>query len=115
MRVIINESQYNELNKVDDVYDNLKPYFRRRVKFIDIPKAIDDMLNNAHRFYHNEPSSSYLTKSIVRNVVWETIPIEWGSSDDFENINNYLSIMSANIMDKYGENIKRLVRKKLDK
>lgn len=111
MKIIITEEQFNELNKVDDVYNNLKPYFRRRVKFIDIPKAINETFNLTNRLYHKEPSSSHLTKNIVRMVVWETIPVEWGGSDDFENINNYLNIMSANIMDKYGEYIKKLVKK----
>ena len=113
MKIIITEEQYNELTKVDDVYDGLSPYFRRRIEFIDIPQSINQLMNNVHRFYENKVSVDYLVKRIISAIVWETIPAEMGYNTSME-LFEYHDIMSANIMDKYGEYIKRLVKKKLD-
>lgn len=114
MKIIISEEQYNELNKVDDVYNNLKPYFRRRIKYINIPEAIDRVIKNIDRFYEKNVTLNYLVKRIIGNVVWETIPNEMGANTSME-LFEYHDTMAANIMDKYGEYIKRLVKKKLGK
>ena len=114
MKIVITESQYKELNNVDEVYNNLKPYFRRRVKFIDIPKAIDKVINNMGRFYGKDTTLDYLVKRIISSVVWKTIPDEMGANTNME-LFEYHDTMAANIMDKYGEYIKRLVKKKLGK
>jgi len=114
MKLIITEEQYKELNKFDDVYDGLRPYFRRRVKFIDIPEAIDKVTNNIYHYYDMYANIDYLVKRIASNVVWETIPMEMGANTNKE-LFEYHDTMAANIMDKYGEYIKRLVRKRMDK
>jgi hypothetical protein len=44
MKIIITEEQYNELNKVDDIYDGLNPYYRRRINFINIKSNIDERI-----------------------------------------------------------------------
>ena len=113
MRIIINESQYDELNKIDDVYDGLKPYFRRRIKYINIPEAIDRVIKNIDRFYDKTATFHYLVTRVISNVVWETIPDEMGANTNME-LFEYHDTMAANIMDKYGEYIKRLVRKRMD-
>jgi hypothetical protein len=112
MKIIITEEQYNELINVDDVYDGLSPYFRRRIEFIDIPQSIEQIMKNVHRFYENKVSVDYLVKRVISTIVWETIPAEMGSNTSKE-LFEYHDIMSANIMDKYGEYIKRLIKKKL--
>ena len=114
MKIIITEEQYNELNKADDVYNNLTPYFRRRVNLIDIPKTIEDKISFLYQDWYKQMSMNYLVRLVVNHIVWETIPSEWGGSDDTRNLGDYNKIMFANIMDKYGEYIKRLVKKKLD-
>ena len=115
MRIIITEEQYNELNKVDDVYNNLKPYFRRRVNFIDMPERIERNVSLFDSNWYKQMSMSYLLRLVINNILWETIPTEWADTESSVNIGEYNAIMSANIMDKYGEYIKRLIKKKLGK
>lgn len=113
MKIIITEEELRNKINVDDVYNGLSPYFRRRIEFIGIPQSINQIMKNVHRFYENKVSVDYLVKRIISAIVWETIPSEMGyniSKELFE----YHDIMSSNIMDKYGEYIKRLVKKKLD-
>ena len=113
MKIIITEEQYNELNKADDVYNNLTPYFRRRVNFIDIPKRIERNVSLFDSDWYKQMSMNYLVRLVVNHIVWETIPSEWGGSDDTRNLGDYNKIMFANIMDRYGEYIKKLIIKKL--
>ena len=114
MKLIITESQYNELNKVDDVYDGLKPYFRRRIKYINIPETIHKVIENIDQFYHKTATFHYLVTRIISSVVWKTIPDEMGANTSME-LFEYHDTMAANIMDKYGDYIKRLLKKKLGK
>jgi hypothetical protein len=89
MKIIITEEQYNELNKADDVYNNLTPYFRRRVNLIDIPKTIEDKISFLYQDWYKQMSMNYLVRLVVNHIVWETIPSEWGGSDDTRNLGDF--------------------------
>ena len=102
MKLIITESQYNELNKVDDVYNDLDPYYRRRINYIDIKEDIDMRIGFR--------SMNVLKKSprgidghindIIHNVVWKTIPDEWGGSED-DRLVGYVYEMMDRVKKKY--------------
>ena len=102
MKIIITEEQYDKLNKVDDVYNDLDPYYRRRVKYIDIKDDIDMRIGFR--------SMNVLKKSprgidghindIIHNVVWKTIPDEWGGSED-ERLFDYVNEMTDRVKKKY--------------
>ena len=64
MKIIITEEQYNELNKADDVYDGLSPYFRRRVNFIDIPKTIEAKVAFLWQYWYKQMSMNYLVRLV---------------------------------------------------
>lgn len=113
MKLIITEEQYNQLVNIDDVFNGLKPYFRRRIEYVNIPDVIEQKVGLLNQYWHKKPTINYLVTRVIHNVIWETIPFDWGGSDDMTNLQDYVNTMSVNIMDKYGEYIKRLVRKKL--
>ena len=102
MKLIITESQYKELNKFDDVYDGLDPYYRRRVKYIDIKDDIDmrigfrgmNVLKKSPRGIDGH------INDIIHNVVWNTIPDEWGGSED-ERLFDYVNEMTDRVKKKY--------------
>jgi len=106
MKLIITESQYNELRKVDDVYDDLDPYFRRRINFVNIKSSIDERIGyrTAAVLKHDPNGLAGHLTNIIHRVVWETIPDEWGGSDD-RKLHVYADIMFNRLKEKYGKYI----------
>ena len=106
MKLIITESQYNELNKVDDIYDGLNPYYRRRINFINIKSNIDERIGyrTAKVLKHDPRGLVGHFNDIIHNVVWSTIPDEWGGSED-DKLVGYVYEMMERIKMKYGEYI----------
>jgi hypothetical protein len=102
MKLIITESQYKELNKIDDIYDGLDPYYRRRIDYIDIKDDIDmrigfrgmNVLNKSPRGIDGH------INDIIHNVVWNTIPSEWGGTED-ERLFDYVNEMTDRVKKKY--------------
>jgi len=106
MKLIITESQYNELNKVDDIYDGLNPYYRRRINFINIKSNIDERIGyrTAKVLKHDPRGLVGHFNDIIHNVVWSTISDEWGGSED-DKLVGYVYEMMERIKIKYGEYI----------
>ena len=106
MKLIITESQYNELNKVDDIYDGLNPYYRRRINFINIKSNIDERIGyrTAKVLKHDPRGLVGHFNDIIHNVVWSTISDEWGGSED-DKLVGYGYEMMERIKMKYGEYI----------
>jgi hypothetical protein len=106
MKLIITESQYNELNKVDDIYDGLNPYYRRRINFINIKSNIDERIGyrTAKVLKHDPRGLVGHFNDIIHNVVWSTISDEWGGSED-DKLVGYVYEMMERIKMKYGEYI----------
>jgi hypothetical protein len=106
MKIIITESQYNELNKVDDIYDGLNPYYRRRINFINIKSNIDERIGyrTAKVLKHDPRGLVGHFNDIIHNVVWSTISDEWGGSED-DKLVGYVYEMMERIKMKYGEYI----------
>jgi hypothetical protein len=114
MKLIITESQYKELNKIDDIYDGLDPYYRRRIDYIDIKDDIDMRIGFRQVFPSQREAlhgrMNVLKKSprgidghindIIHNVVWSTIPDEWGGSED-DKLVGYVYEMMDRIKKKY--------------
>ncbi len=113
--IIITEEQYKQLTGTDDVFTELSPYFRRRANFIDIPKTIEDKVSFLYQDWYKQMSMKYLVSLVVNHIVWETVPSEWGGSEDTENLSVYNKIMFAKIMDKYGKFIEKILKEKLKK
>ena len=103
MKIIITESQYNELNKFDDVYDGLDPYYRRRIDFIDIKGEIDRRIDNTTSKYIqlNPRGISGRIHDIIHGVAWDTIPSEWGGILDDDKLIDYVNEMTDRIKKKY--------------
>jgi hypothetical protein len=103
MRVIITESQYKELNKIDDIYDDLDPYYRRRINFINIKSNIDERIGyRTAKVLRNDPRGlvGHLN-DIISRVVWETIPDEWDTDLEDKKKSNYIDEMTDRIKKKY--------------
>jgi hypothetical protein len=115
MKIIITEEQYKQLTGTDDVFTELSPYFRRRANFIDIPKTIERNVSLFDSNWYKQMSMNYLQRLVINNVIWETVPSEWGGSEDSENLSVYNKIMFAKIMDKYGKFIEKILKEKLKK
>lgn len=116
MKIIITESQYNELTKVDDVYDGLDPYYRRRIKMINISDKIDEKIDWVLKNYYvrdiiSDKELAKLIREIVRRLIWESRV--WGPEWDDDKIDEYDDLMGNRIMDKYGDEIKRKTIEKL--
>lgn len=106
MKLIITESQYNELNKLDDIYDDLDPYYRRRINYIDIKDNIDMRIGyrTAKALKHDSRNLVGHMNNIIHHVLWSTIPDEWGGSDD-RKLHVYADIMFNKLKEKYGKYI----------
>ena len=116
MKLIITESQYKELNKFDDVYDDLDPYYRRRINFINIKSNIDERIGyrTAKVLKHDPRGLVGHFNDIIHFVVWDTIPDEWGANSEDEKLIKYHHEMSERIRKKYGNYIKEILLKKLE-
>ena len=116
MRIIITEEQYNELNKIDDIYDDLDPYYRRRIDFIDIKSEIDRRIDNTTAKYIklNPRGFTGRVSDIIFGVVWVTIPNEWGANSEDEKLIKYHYEMTERIRNKYGNYIKETLLQKLE-
>ena len=115
MKIIITESQYNELNKIDDVYDGLDPFFRRRIHFINIKSDIDERIGyrTAKVLKHDPRGLAGHMNDIIHHVVWSTIPSEWGGTED-DRLFDYTNEMTDRIKMKYGKYIKEKLKKILE-
>jgi hypothetical protein len=115
MKIIITEEQYNELNKVDDVYDGLNTYYRRRINFIDIKSNIDRRIENTTSKYLKLNLRGFIGRvnDIIIGTVWETIPNDWYSLED-ERANDYVNEMIDRVKKKYGNYIKEKLNKILE-
>ena len=115
MKIIITEEQYNELNKLDDIYDDLDPYYRRRIDFIDVKSEIDRRINNTTSKYLELNPRGFIGRvnDIITGVAWETMPNDWYSLED-ERANDYVNEMSERIRKKYGNYIKETLLQKLE-
>ena len=113
MKIIITESQYNELNKVDDVYDGLDPYYRRRIHFINIKSDIDRRIDfrTANVLKHDPRGFAGHVHDIIRHTVWSTIPHESYEEEVDERFRHYGTVMYDRIKMKYG----RYIIEKLNK
>ncbi len=118
MKIIITEEQYKELTKVDDVFDNLSPYFRRRIKIVDIMDTIDSKIDWVLKSVdvHLLPSDKgleRLVKDVIDRVIWTTewTEVNWDIDDD--KLVEYEDLMMGRILEKYGNYIKKNIIKKL--
>jgi hypothetical protein len=117
MKIIITESQYNELNKIDDIYDNLDPYFRRRVETANISDKIDEkidwVLDNYELKYvsSRDRALSIVLKEVVKRLIW--LSRVWGPDWDEGKSDEYDDLMGKRIMDRYGDEIKRKILEKI--
>jgi hypothetical protein len=116
MKIIITESQYNELNKVDDVYDGLDPYYRRRIDFIDIKGEIDRRIDNTTSKYIklNPRGIAGRIYDIISGVVWDTIPYEWETEIEDIKKSTYVVNMIDKVKMKFGNYIKERLNKILE-
>ena len=113
MKIIMTESQYDELSKVDDVYDGLDPYFRRRINYINIKSDIDERIEyrTAKVLKHDPRGLAGHMNDIIHNVVWETIPDEWDTEIGDETKSSYADMMFDKIKMKYGKYIIKQLNK----
>lgn len=107
MKLIITESQYKELYKLDDVYDGLDPYYRRRVKYIDIKDDIDRSIGfrSMNVFKKSPRGIDGHLNDIIHRVAWETVSDEWNESAD-DKLVTYVYEMMDRINKKYGNYIR---------
>jgi len=115
MKIIITESQYNKLVNADDVYYGLEPYYRRRINYINIKSDIDERIGyrTAKVLKHDPRGLAGHMNDIIHNVVWETIPDEWGGSED-DRLFDYTKEMKDRIKMKYGKYIIEKLNKILE-
>jgi hypothetical protein len=119
MKIIISESQYDEMIGVDDIYDGLDPYYRRRIKMADISDKIDEKIDWVLGYYDTRNLSpekaasglAILMKEVVRRLIWESRV--WGPEWGDDEIDEYDDLMGNRIMDKYGDEIKRKIIEKI--
>ena len=102
MKFIITESQYKELGKIDSVYYGLDPYYRRRIDYIDIKSAIDERIGyRTASVLRNDPRGIVgHINDIIHNLVWSTIPSEWGGTED-DRLVGYVYEMMDRVKKKY--------------
>lgn len=102
MKIIITEEQYKKLNKIDDVYDGLDPYYRRRINYINIKSDIDERIGyrTAKVLKHDPRGGAGHMNDIIHHVVWNTIPSEWGGTED-DRLLDYTKEMTDRIKKKY--------------
>ena len=115
MRIIITEEQYNELNKIDDIYDDLDPYYRRRIDFFDIKSEIDRRIENTTSKYLELNPRGFIGRvnDIITGSVWETMPNDWYTLED-ERAKDYVDEMTDRVQKKYGNYIKERLLKILE-
>jgi hypothetical protein len=118
MKIIITESQYDEMMGIDDIYDNLDSYYRRRIKMADISDKIDEKINWLLDYYDTinlspEKALAILMKEVVRRLIWESRV--WGPEWGDDEIDEYDDLMGNRIMEKYGDQIKEKILNKISK
>ena len=118
MKIIISESQYDEMMGVDDIYDGLDPYYRRRIKMADISDKIDEKIDWVLDSYDTrnlspEKALVILMKDVVRRLIWESRV--WGPEWDDDKLDEYDDLMGNRIMEKYGDEIKEKILNKISK
>ena len=116
MKIIITESQYNELNKIDDVYDGLDPFFRRRIHFINIKSDIDERIG-----YRTEKVLKYDPRGlaghmndIIHHAIWSTINFDFLGVGYDDRWSEYTNEMLDRIKMKYGKYIIEKLNKILE-
>lgn len=116
MRIIITESQYNELNKTDSVYHGLDPFFRRRIHYINIKSDIDERIGyrTAKVLKHDPRGLAGHMNDIIHNVVWETINFDFLGVGDDDKWAEYDKEMTDRIKMKYGKYIIEKLNKILE-
>jgi hypothetical protein len=116
MKIIITESQYNELNKIDDVYDGLDPFFRRRIHFINIKSDIDKGIKHrtAKVLKHDPRSLAGHMDEIISNTIWDTINFDFLGIGDDDKWAEYNKEMTYRIKMKYGKYIIEKLNKILE-
>lgn len=118
MRIIITESQYNQLNKTDDVYDGLEPFYRRRINFINIKSDIDRRIDfrTANVLKHDPRGLAGHMIDIIHHVVWSTINYDFlvVGDGDGDRWPEYTNEMTDRIKMKYGKYIIEKLNKILE-
>jgi hypothetical protein len=116
MKILITESQYNQLNKIDDVYDDLEPFYRRRINLINIKSDIDRRIGfrTSNVLKHAPRGLAGHMTDIIHHVVWSTVNHDFLGAGDDDIWSEYTNEMTDRIKMKYGKYIIEKLKKILE-